>query len=89
MTDGTDRAPELEQRVSDIERDQVAAVLAEAAVRRATPGVATAVGTERPRAPPVAKERLSANPAEPGYPCYVSVLGELAWMPPRGELTQV
>ena len=36
-----------------------------------------------------AKERLSANPAEPGYPCYVSVLGELAWMPPRGELTQV
>ena len=33
--------------------------------------------------------RLSANPAEPGYPCYVSVLGELAWMPPRGELTPV
>ena len=35
------------------------------------------------------KLRLSANPAEPGYPCYVSVLGELAWMPPRGELTPV
>ena len=35
------------------------------------------------------KERLSANPAEPGYPCYVSVLGELAWMPPRGELGPV
>ena len=35
------------------------------------------------------KLRLSANPAEPGYPCYVSVLGELAWMPPRGELRQV
>src|SRR5690606_18773211 len=26
----------------------------------------------------------SAHPAEPGYPCYVSVLGELAWMLPRG-----
>lgn len=35
------------------------------------------------------KVRLSANPAEPGYPCYVSVLGELAWMPSRGELLQV
>ena len=35
------------------------------------------------------KIRLSANPAEPGYPCYVSVLGELAWMPPRGELSPV
>ena len=31
-------------------------------------------------------KRLSAHPTEPGYPCYVSVLGELAWMPPRGEL---
>ena len=38
---------------------------------------------------PTGKERLSANPAEPGYPCYVSVLGELAWMPPRGELSPV
>jgi len=34
-------------------------------------------------------KRLSAHPAEPGYPCYVSVLGELAWMPPRGELPPV
>ena len=33
-------------------------------------------------------KRLSAYPAEPGYPCYVSVLGELAWMPSRGELPQ-
>ena len=26
-----------------------------------------------------------AHPPEPGYPCYVSVLGELAWMAPREE----
>src|SRR5690606_19658686 len=31
------------------------------------------------------KKRPSAHPAEPGYPCYVSVLGELAWVPSRGE----
>src|SRR5690606_13381090 len=31
------------------------------------------------------KRRPSAHPTEPGYPCYVSVLGELAWMPSRGE----
>ncbi|GEK87672.1 hypothetical protein GCM10007198_26350 [Microbacterium aerolatum] len=31
------------------------------------------------------KKGPSAHPAEPGYPCYVSVLGELAWMLPRGE----
>ena len=44
--------------------------------------------TGRTRSQLRGKVRLSANPAEPGYPCYVSVLGELAWMPPRGELTQ-
>ena len=44
---------------------------------------------EKPGGQPRRKERLSANPAEPGYPCYVSVLGELAWMPPRGELLGV
>ena len=32
------------------------------------------------------KGRLPAHPPEPGYPCCVSALGELAWMPPRGEL---
>ena len=26
-----------------------------------------------------------AHPPEPGYPCFVSVLGELAWMAPREE----
>jgi hypothetical protein len=26
-----------------------------------------------------------AHPPEPGYPCYVSVLGELAWMASREE----
>src|SRR6218665_4194860 len=29
--------------------------------------------------------RLPAHPPEPGYPCVVSALGELAWMAPRGE----
>jgi hypothetical protein len=32
-----------------------------------------------------AKRRPLAHPPEPGYPCYVSVLGELAWMAPREE----
>jgi hypothetical protein len=31
------------------------------------------------------KERPPAHPPEPGYPCCISVLGELAWMAPRGE----
>ena len=66
--------------------------------RRPHPGCegdhAAAVGGDRRAVRPVTrgargKLRLSANPAEPGYPCYVSVLGELAWMPPRGELRQV
>src|SRR5690606_9378665 len=30
-------------------------------------------------------KRPPTHPPEPGYPCYVSVLGELAWMAPRGE----
>lgn len=34
---------------------------------------------------PVKRKRLLAHPPEPGYPCYVSVLGELAWMAPREE----
>ena len=29
--------------------------------------------------------KLLAHPPEPGYPCYVSVLGELAWVAPREE----
>ena len=32
-----------------------------------------------------ADARPLAHPPEPGYPCYVSVLGELAWVAPRGE----
>ena len=28
-----------------------------------------------------------AHPSEPGYPCCVSALGELAWMAPREEPT--
>ena len=31
------------------------------------------------------KERLPAHPPEPSYPCYVSVLGELAKLVPREE----
>ena len=31
------------------------------------------------------RKRPLAHPTEPGYPCYVSVLGELAWMAPREE----
>ncbi|SBS74882.1 hypothetical protein MIPYR_80031 [uncultured Microbacterium sp.] len=46
-------------------------------------------GGHRGKETPGGKVRLSANPTEPGYPCYVSVLGELAEMPPRGELRQV
>ena len=34
-----------------------------------------------------AQKRLLAHPPEPGYPCYVSVLGELAEMAPREEPT--
>jgi hypothetical protein len=36
-----------------------------------------------------AEERPLAHPPEPGYPCYVSVLGELAWMAPREEPREV
>ena len=35
------------------------------------------------------KERLPAHPPEPSYPCYVSVLGELARLVPREEPTRV
>ena len=31
------------------------------------------------------QKRLLAHPPEPGYPCYVSVLGELAKVAPREE----
>src|SRR3954464_9894576 len=31
------------------------------------------------------KKRPLAHPPEPGYPCCVSALGELAWMAPREE----
>ena len=44
--------------------------------KRESPGAALGEGET---------ERLPAHPPEPGYPCYVSVLGELAWMAPRGE----
>lgn len=32
------------------------------------------------------KGRPPVHPPEPGYPCYVSVLGELAWLAPHGGL---
>jgi len=35
------------------------------------------------------KERLLAHPPEPSYPCYVSVLGELAKLVPREEPRRV
>jgi hypothetical protein len=34
-----------------------------------------------------ATKRLPTHPPEPGYPCCISALGELAWMAPRGEPT--
>lgn len=59
MTNGTDRAPEVEQRVSDAERDQVAAVLAEAmSTGRLSPGE----HTERLEAAYAAKTRGDLAP---------------------------
>ena len=40
---------------------------------------------ERVHDKPADIKGLLAHPPEPGYPCYVSVLGELAWMAPREE----
>jgi hypothetical protein len=34
-------------------------------------------------------KRPPAHPPEPGYPCCVSALGELAWMAPRGEPSSI
>ena len=39
----------------------------------------------RTRRPGRKCKRPLAHPPEPGYPCYVSVLGELAWLAPREE----
>ena len=41
------------------------------------------------RAHALTKGRLLAHPPEPSYPCYVSVLGELAKLVPREEPPQV
>jgi hypothetical protein len=37
---------------------------------------------------PAQQKGPPAHPPEPGYPCYVSVLGELAWVAPREEPRQ-
>ncbi len=34
-------------------------------------------------------KRLPAHPPEPSYPCYLSILGELAEVTPHGESTPI
>lgn len=47
------------------------------------------LNTCRPWCPPIRPEgnkRPPMYPVEPGYPCYVSVLGEFTKIPPHGGL---